>query len=308
MKRAIRPRRARAPQRARARLGPARRRRAALSGSRDRGSRPRRILLPGGSRGVRTLSAARMPVSMAPDPRRRSWARSLRSYPPTRRKARDRDGIVDFVRRHADPFDRAIAEGHLTGSAITVSHDGARVLLLHHRKLDRWLQPGGHGDPGETTGEEVALREALEETGIRGLALHPAAPRPLDVDVHDIPARGSEPAHEHLDLRYLVVAPGGRGRRARPGRAARDPLGAVGRGRRRSARPRAAARAREGPDDRRALESASPTKARSRARAQLVEVQKWTATPGCAGATRPARGSTRTRRAGAVRSARADAA
>ena len=55
----------------------------------------------------------------------------------------------------------------------------------------------------------MALREALEETGIRGLALHPAAPRPLDVDVHDIPARGSEPAHQHLDLRYLVVAPTG---------------------------------------------------------------------------------------------------
>jgi ADP-ribose pyrophosphatase YjhB (NUDIX family) len=53
----------------------------------------------------------------------------------------------------------------------------------------------------------VALREAAEDTGILGLALHPAAPRPLDVDVHDIPARGAEPAHQHLDLRYLVLAP-----------------------------------------------------------------------------------------------------
>ena len=97
----------------------------------------------------------------------------------------------------------------MTGSAITVSADGARVLLLHHRKLDRWLQPGGHGDRGETTGEQVALREALEESGIEGLRLHPLAPRPLDVDVHDIPARGDEPAHQHLDLRYLVVAPAG---------------------------------------------------------------------------------------------------
>jgi len=127
--------------------------------------------------------------------------------PADDREARDRATISDFVARHEHPFDRAILEGHLTGSAITVSHDGARVLLLHHRKLDRWLQPGGHGDPGERTGEEVALREALEESGIRGLALHPWAPRPLDVDVHDIPARGREPAHQHLDLRYLVVAP-----------------------------------------------------------------------------------------------------
>jgi 8-oxo-dGTP pyrophosphatase MutT (NUDIX family) len=81
------------------------------------------------------------------------------------------------------------------------------VLLLHHRKLDRWLQPGGHGDPGETTGEQVALREAFEESGIAGLSLDAAAPRPLDVDVHDIPAHGEEPAHEHLDLRYVVRAP-----------------------------------------------------------------------------------------------------
>ncbi|HEY2940982.1 MAG TPA: NUDIX domain-containing protein, partial [Vicinamibacteria bacterium] len=56
-------------------------------------------------------------------------------------------------------------------------------------------------------GETVALREALEETGLAGLALHANAPRPLDVDVHDIPARGDEPAHLHLDLRYLALAP-----------------------------------------------------------------------------------------------------
>ncbi|HSD66581.1 MAG TPA: NUDIX hydrolase, partial [Vicinamibacteria bacterium] len=135
---------------------------------------------------------------------------SLRRHRPAdEEEARDRERILEFVLGHERPFDRGIAEGHLTGSAITVSADGSRVLLLHHRKLDRWLQPGGHGDPGETTGEEVALREALEESGLRGLRLHPEAPRPLDVDVHDIPARAGEPAHEHLDLRYLVVAPEG---------------------------------------------------------------------------------------------------
>ena len=115
--------------------------------------------------------------------------------------------ILDFVGRHSDPFDRGIAEGHITGSAVVVSERGDRVLLLHHRKLQRWLQPGGHADPRETSGEAVALREAHEETGIAGLALHPRAPRPFDVDVHAIPAFGAEPAHAHLDLRYLVVAP-----------------------------------------------------------------------------------------------------
>jgi 8-oxo-dGTP pyrophosphatase MutT (NUDIX family) len=143
----------------------------------------------------------------ATNPRRALVEALERLVPYDEQEAGDRQRILDFVRRHENPFDRAIAEGHLTGSAITVSADGRHVLLLHHRKLDRWLQPGGHGEPGETTGEEVALREAFEETGLRGLALHPRAPRPLDVDVHDIPARPGEPAHEHLDLRYLVVAP-----------------------------------------------------------------------------------------------------
>ncbi|MGD8897795.1 MAG: NUDIX hydrolase [Acidobacteriota bacterium] len=147
----------------------------------------------------------------APDPID-ALAETLWSHAPAdEAEGRDRDRILTFVRGHRDPFDRRISEGHLTGSAIVVSASGDRVLLLHHRKLDRWLQPGGHADPGETAGEAVALREAFEETSLRGLALHPTAPRPLDVDVHDIPARGDEPAHEHLDLRYLVVAPDGAG-------------------------------------------------------------------------------------------------
>jgi 8-oxo-dGTP pyrophosphatase MutT (NUDIX family) len=124
-------------------------------------------------------------------------------------EARDVARVLDFVARHPDPFDRRIAEGHLTGSAFVLTADGTRVLLLHHRKLDRWLQPGGHADPGEQSGEAVALREAREETGLQTLHVHPAAPRPLDVDVHEIPARPGEPAHAHLDLRYLVVAGAG---------------------------------------------------------------------------------------------------
>lgn len=139
-----------------------------------------------------------------------SLAGALRSHDPADARERgDRARILDFIARHPDPFDRRIAEGHLTGSAFVVSAAGDRVLLLRHRKLGRWLQPGGHADPGEKSGEEVALREAVEETGLLGLALHATAPRPLDVDVHEIPARGGEPAHLHLDLRYLCVAPGG---------------------------------------------------------------------------------------------------
>lgn len=118
---------------------------------------------------------------------------------------RDRIRMLEFVRTHADPFDRAIPEGHLTGSGLVMSEDGSAVLLLHHPKLHRWLQPGGHGEPGETLGENVASREVAEETGLVP-RLHPTAPRPFDVDIHVIPARKLDPAHEHLDLRYLFVA------------------------------------------------------------------------------------------------------
>jgi 8-oxo-dGTP pyrophosphatase MutT (NUDIX family) len=130
-----------------------------------------------------------------------------RHRPGDAKEVADLAEILAFLGRHPDPFDRRIPEGHLTGSAVVVSAGGDRVVLLHHRKLGRWLQPGGHAEADERAGEIVALREAREETGIESLALHPAAPRPLDVDVHPIPARGDEPAHRHLDLRYLVIAP-----------------------------------------------------------------------------------------------------
>ncbi|KJV28107.1 NUDIX hydrolase [Luteibacter yeojuensis] len=102
------------------------------------------------------------------------------------------------------PFHRETLEGHFTGSAWLVSADGQRVLLMHHRKLQRWLQPGGHAD-GDADLAGVALREAEEETGLRDLAVMPAV---FDVDRHVIPARGHEPAHFHYDVRYVVVARG----------------------------------------------------------------------------------------------------
>ncbi len=113
--------------------------------------------------------------------------------------------MLDFCRDHDDALDRTCAEGHLTGSAAVVDLSRRATLLVHHVKLDRWLQPGGHAD-GEGDLAEVALREATEETGIEGLEVVTPA---ISVDIHEIPTRGPEVRHLHLDVRFLVIAPDG---------------------------------------------------------------------------------------------------
>ena len=114
--------------------------------------------------------------------------------------------IAGFVRREPACFARATLPGHITGSAFVVDRDRGALLLHHHRKLDRWLQLGGH-DEGEQDAAATALREAREESGLTRLTLD-APPRILDVDVHAIPARPNEPGHLHLDVRFLVLADG----------------------------------------------------------------------------------------------------
>ena len=107
-----------------------------------------------------------------------------------------------FLHTHANAFERSNASGHFTGSCWLASADGARVLLMHHRKLDRWLQPGGHAD-GDADLARVALREAQEETGVAGLRIEGGI---FDIDRHRIPARADEPEHWHYDVRYVVRA------------------------------------------------------------------------------------------------------
>lgn len=115
--------------------------------------------------------------------------------------------IRELVENHSDCFDRNCKPGHITGSAWIVSQDLTQHLLTHHRKLNRWLQVGGHAD-GNSSPFSVALREACEESGMSRFSPVKNGGRllPLDIDVHRIPARHSEPEHEHHDLRYLLVA------------------------------------------------------------------------------------------------------
>ncbi|GAB2538636.1 NUDIX hydrolase [Spirosoma aerophilum] len=110
---------------------------------------------------------------------------------------------IQFVRTQPDCFERSLRVGHITGSAWITSPDRQQVLLIHHRKLDRWLQPGGHAD-GDPDVSAVALREAQEETGLTSLTLVSNAI--FDVDTHEIPERKEVPTHLHYDIRFLLEA------------------------------------------------------------------------------------------------------
>ena len=108
-----------------------------------------------------------------------------------------------FIDPHPDCFKRSCTVGHITGSAWIVSSARDRVLLTHHRKLGRWLQPGRHSD-GDPDTLEVGLREAREESGLEVRALDEAI---FDLDVHLIPGSWRRnPPHYHYDVRFLVQA------------------------------------------------------------------------------------------------------
>lgn len=102
-----------------------------------------------------------------------------------------------------DPFVRERLQGHFTGGAWLVSADGQRILMTHHRKLERWLQLGGHAD-GDRDMARVALKEAEEESGLPGLSVDGDAI--FDLDRHWIPERKDVPGHWHYDVRYVVRA------------------------------------------------------------------------------------------------------
>lgn len=151
-----------------------------------------------------------------------------RHHPADAREQAMTQATLDFVTHHPACFERTLTggestgstlrpgessgpssrPGHMTGSAWIVSPDRQRTLLIHHRKLNRWFQPGGHAD-GDPDVAAVARREAEEETGLTSLKLvgRPDEPAAIfDVDVHLIPARGDIPDHLHYDIRFLLEA------------------------------------------------------------------------------------------------------
>ena len=114
--------------------------------------------------------------------------------------------VLAFIERCSSPSRRSTREGHLTASGWVVDRTFTHALLILHRKLNRWLQPGGHIEDADVSWRAAAQREVTEETGLTAFIAQLADAEIFDMDVHPIPERHDEPAHIHYDIRYLFVA------------------------------------------------------------------------------------------------------
>ena len=110
-------------------------------------------------------------------------------------------GFSDLL-THPNCYLRTHLPGHMTGSSWIVDESEKFTLLIHHKKLNKWLQPGGHADGNENI-FEVALNEAREETGLHSLNPMPTI---FDIDIHSIPTRDDFPEHTHYDIRFIIHA------------------------------------------------------------------------------------------------------
>ena len=111
--------------------------------------------------------------------------------------------LTQFVQQHDNCFDRELAVGHITGSAWLVDKNLGHVFFTHHKKLDKWFQPGGHSDSNANT-LAVAMKEASEESGIEDVFIQPLNDNIFDIDIHTIPARKDEAEHLHYDIRFIL--------------------------------------------------------------------------------------------------------
>ncbi len=112
-----------------------------------------------------------------------------------------KERMLDFLDNCDNPFSRETKEGHFTSSGFLLNSNKTKFLLMHHRKLDKWLQPGGHCD-GNNDLLAVAIKEAQEESGI--LDIEPISRQIYDIDVHFIPSNAKEQEHYHYDVRFLL--------------------------------------------------------------------------------------------------------
>lgn len=112
--------------------------------------------------------------------------------------------MLDFLHANDDFWQRSNLAGHLTGSAWVLNRLKTKALLIHHRGLDKWFQPGGHADDTDASLLDTARRESQEECGLGSLAL--LSEGIFDLDIHVIPAKKDVPEHLHYDVRFAFVA------------------------------------------------------------------------------------------------------
>ena len=129
----------------------------------------------------------------------------LESYrTPFDEEALFRKYMLDFLHANTDFWQRHNLAGHLTGSAWVLNPLKTKALLIHHRGLDKWFQPGGHADATDASLLHTAHREAQEECGLGQLTLLTGGI--FDLDIHVIPAKKDVPGHLHYDVRFAFVA------------------------------------------------------------------------------------------------------
>jgi 8-oxo-dGTP pyrophosphatase MutT (NUDIX family) len=118
---------------------------------------------------------------------------------------KSRDLVLMLLESTPEPFSRdQFTPGHVTCTGLVLAPDGERLLFVHHRRLDRWLLPGGHIEPKDAALGDAARREVIEETGV--LLVEAGMPPLIGIDVHGIPGNGREPYHLHHDLLFLFRA------------------------------------------------------------------------------------------------------
>jgi len=133
---------------------------------------------------------------------RKNLLNLLDNYSPslTEEKLAKKD-IIEFISTNADCFERHLKKGHITASSFIVNADNTKALLMHHKKLNIWVQLGGHAD-GNCNVLEVAIKEACEESGLDDIQA--VSKEIFDLDIHKIPSNAKEIEHFHYDIRFLL--------------------------------------------------------------------------------------------------------